>query len=164
MDVLKSLEDALADETRLERELLGAGSRKRDALVALDLRAVDQATSREQNLLVAVAGAAERRLRRTADAAKLLGIPEGEASVTRVARRAGEPWAARLSAAAEGLRQVLRELASVNRTNRALTEQSIARIRDFFAALSGSDREVVYTRRGLGSGLGAPRILIDEVI
>ncbi len=164
MEPLGGLEEALADEIRLERDLLAVSARKRDALVALDLGGVEEATSREQDLLVELGGAAERRMRRTADAARLLGLPEAEAGVTRVAGRAGEPVASRLLARAAEFRRTLDEVSRLNRTNRRLTEQSIAHVKEFFLALSGAGHEVTYTRRGLEARPEAPRIMIDQVV
>jgi hypothetical protein len=164
IEVLKGLEGALAEEIRLQRELAGTGSRKRDALVRLDVVAVDQATSREQSLLGALGPAAERRLRRTLEVCRLLGIPEAEASVTRVADRVGEPWRAALLTHASDLRGALAEVARVNRSNRALTEQSLDYVKRFFRILGGGGDETNYTRRGLESRGDAPRLMIDEVV
>ena len=164
IEVLKALEEALSDESRLERELLEVGTRKRDGLVSLDLREVEQATSREHHLLVALGGTAERRLRRTADAARLLGLPEPEASVTRVAQRAGEPFCSRLLAQAEELRRTLKDVSRVNTTNRRLAEQSIGHVQNFFLVLSGQKDEVTYTRRGTGRRPEIRKIMIDQVV
>jgi flagellar biosynthesis/type III secretory pathway chaperone len=164
IEVLKVLEESLAGEVRLERELLETGARKRDALVSLDLREVEQATSREHNLLVALAGTAEHRMRRTADAARLLGLTEAEASVTRVAHRAGEPFCATLLSLAEELRRTLRDVSRVNTTNRRLAEQSIGHVRRFFQVLSGQEVEVTYTRRGMGQRPEIQKIMIDQVV
>jgi hypothetical protein len=163
IEVLKGLEQALAEEIRLERELAATGARKREALVRLDLGAVDAATSREQSLLGAIGQAAERRLRRTAETARLLGIPEGEASVTRIAERAGGPWGAGLSSQAAELRRCLEEVARVNRSNRSLTEQSLDYVKRFFRILGGVKDEVAYTRRGLDARADAPKLMIDEI-
>lgn len=164
IEVLKALEESLVEEIRLERELLEVGTRKRDALVALDLREVEQATSREHNLLVALGGSAERRMRRTADAARLLGLAEAEASVTRVAQRSGEPWSGRLLAQAAELRSALRGVSRVNATNRQLAEQSIGHVQRFFLVLSGQTDEVTYTRLGTGRRPEIRKIMIDQVI
>jgi flagellar biosynthesis/type III secretory pathway chaperone len=164
IEVLKALEEALSDEIRLDLELLEVGTRKRNALVALDLRGVEQATSQEHNLLVALGASAERRLRRTADAARLLGLSDAEASVTRVARRAGEPWCDRLLGQAADLRRTLRDVARVNSANRLLAEQSIGHVRRFFNALSGEKDEATYTRRGTGQKPELQKIMIDRVV
>ncbi|HLF93105.1 MAG TPA: flagellar protein FlgN [Planctomycetota bacterium] len=164
IEVLKALEESLSEEIRLERTLLGVGTRKRDALVSLDLREVEQATSQEHNLLVALGGSAERRMRRTSDAARLLGLPDAEASVTRVAQRAGEPWSARLLAQAGELRDTLRSVSRVNAANSQLAQQSIGHVQRFFLVLSGQKDEVTYTRRGTGRRPEIRKIMIDQVI
>ena len=162
---LAALEDALTEEIRLERELAAAGGRKRDALVALDAAGVDQATSREQNLLVALAAAAERRLRRTAEAARLFAVPEAEISVTRIAAAAGEPVRARLLALAGGLREALKEVFRVNVANRALTEQSLDHVKRFFRILGGAREPGVYSRRGFPQARPEnPKVMFDEVV
>ena len=164
IEVLRALEESLADEARLERELLEAGSQKRDALVSLDLREVEQATTREHHLLVALGGTAAKRFRRTSDAARLLGLGESEASVSRVAQRAGEPWCSRLLALGEELRRTLREVSRVNTTNRSLAEQSIGHVKHFFQVLSGQKDEITYTRRGTGLRPDIQKIMIDQVV
>jgi len=164
IEVLMALEESLAEEIRLERALLEVGTRKRDALVALDLREVEQATSQEHNLLVALGGSAERRMRRTADAARLLGLAEAEASVTRVAQRAGEPWCERLLAEAGDLKRTLRDVSRVNAANSQLARQSIGHVQRFFLVLSGQKDEITYTRRGTGQRPEIRKIMIDQVI
>jgi hypothetical protein len=164
IEILRGLEESLEEELRLERELLEAGIMKRDGLVSLDLRGVDQASSLEQNILVALVPAGERRLRRTAAAARLLGLSDSESSVTRVAHRAGEPFRPRLLGQAQELREVLRQLARVNATNRALTLQSLAHVRRFFMILGGVEDQVAYTRRGRESRREIPKVMIDKVV
>jgi flagellar biosynthesis/type III secretory pathway chaperone len=164
IEVLKFLEASLSEEIRLEGELLEAGTEKRDALVTLDIRGVEQATSREHNLLVALGAVAERRLRRTADAARLLGLSEAEASITRVAQRAGEPYCSRMLALGEDLRRTLRQVSRINLTNRRLAEQSIGHVKRFFQILSGQKDEVTYTRRGTGLRPTIQKIMIDRVV
>ncbi len=164
IETLKALEEALAEEVRVERELAAAGVRKRDALVAVDMGAVAQATAREQALLAALAPAAERRLQRTAEAARALGLPEAEARVTRIAQASGEPLRTRLLARAEELRAGLRDLARINAVNKALTEQSLQQVRNFFHALGGTGDEVTYSRRGVETRPDAPKVMIDEVV
>jgi hypothetical protein len=164
IEVLRALEESLADELVLEGELLEAGIQMRDALVALDLRQVEQATSREQNVLVALGPAGERRLRWTSAAARLLGLVDQEASVTRVAQRAGEPYASRLLSQADRVRTTLREVARVNQTNRALTLQSLGHVKRFFLILGGVREQLTYTRRGQGSRPEIPKVMIDRVI
>ena len=164
IEVLKGLQDALVEETRLERELAAVGARKRDALVALDLPVVDQSTTREQQLIGMVGVAAERRLRRTAETARLLGVADGEASVSRIAERAGEPWKTALSAEAERLRAARRDVQRIHSANRALTQQSLVSVKQFFRALGGGGEEATYTRRGMESRAGAPQVMIDRVV
>ena len=164
IEVIKGLETALADEIRLEADLLAVGLRKREALVRLDVPAVEQANSREQALLGAIGHAAERRLRRTAETARLLGVPEAEASVTRVAERAGEPWQAALTAQALELRKTLGEVARVNRANRTLTEQSLEYVKRFFRILGGVKDDMVYSRRDIENRSDAPKLMIDETV
>ena len=103
-------------------------------------------------------------MRRTADAARLLGLSEAEASVTRVAQRAGEPFCARLMVLAEELRRTLRDVSRVNTTNRRLAEQSIGHVKHFFLVLSGQKDEVTYTRRGTGQRPEIRKIMIDQVV
>lgn len=163
LDSVKSLEGALAEEIRLERELLAAGTRKRDALVALDMKAVEQATAREQHLIAALGPAAERRLRRTSEATRQLGLADGEATVSHVAHRSGEPSRTRLLALVADLKTALREVTRVNGANKALTEQSLAHVKHFFRLLGGGGEELTYTRRGVGGHPETARVMIDEV-
>jgi len=164
IEVLKALEDSLARELELERELFEVGERKRDGLIALDLKEVDQATSREQNILVALGPVGERRLRWTSAAARLLGLGDQEATVSRVAQRAGEPYASRLLRQASEVRGALRDVALVNRTNRALTLQSLGQVKRFFLLLSGAKDQLTYGRRGQGNRPEMPKVMIDRVI
>ncbi len=163
MEPLGGLEEALAEEIRLEKELLATGIRKRDALVSVDMKGVEHATQRERNLRAALGPAAERRLRRTAEAARGMGLSEAEATVTRLAQRAGEPWRTRLLSHASTLRSTLKELSRVNGANKALTEQSLSQVKQFFHVLGGAGEEVTYTRRGLEARQEVPKVMIDEV-
>ena len=164
IEVLRSLEESLSHEHELEKELLEVATLKRDGLVSLDMRQVELATSREQNVLVALGPAGERRLRWTSAAARLLGLADREATVTRVAQRAGEPYGSRLLFQADQVRKTLRVVARMNLTNRALTLQSLAHVKRFFLILGGVKEQLTYTRRGQGSRPEVPKVMIDRVI
>ena len=161
--ILKGLDEAMAEEIRIERELVSVGTRKRDALVALDMKGVEQATVRERTLLSALGPAAERRLHRTAEAARTLGLSEDGGAVTRIAQESSEPMRTQLLERAGELRRALQDLARVNGANKALTEQSLSHVKQFFRLLGGAGEEPVYTRRGLETSREIPKVMIDEV-
>lgn len=156
---LDGLGDALAEEIRLERELAAAAGRRREALVSLDAAAVERASSREAELLAALAGAADRRRRWTSDLARSLVLPAAESSLTRVAAAVGEPARTRLEALAAELREALRELARVNDATRALTGRTLDHVKRAFGLLGGAREPGLYSRRGL-----QPRAMGDAIV
>ncbi len=161
---LDDLEAALAEEIRLERELAVAGLLRRDALVDLDAEAVEHAAAREQNLLAALAGAAERRLRRTSESARLLAVPGAETSLTRVAAEAAEPSRSRLRGLVAELREAFQDLGRVNDANRALTGQALDHVKHSFRILAVAREPGIYSPRGLQPRPEQSRLMFDEVV
>lgn len=144
--------ELLEDERRLQEGLHDLGTRKRDALVRLDVPAVEKTTREEQSVLVAVGETTARRLKLCQEMARKFGLSDAHATVRDLASRLPSAERARVFASSQELKRVLTRVGRVNRSNRLLTEQALRSVQDFFQIVTGAaGGDSTYGRTGQGS-------------
>ncbi|MHC4605504.1 MAG: flagellar protein FlgN [Planctomycetota bacterium] len=155
--------ECLEDEIRLQQGLHDLGARKRDELVRLDTEAMEKTSGEEQTVLVALGETAARRLKACQELARGVGIPDREATVRGLAAHLPLEQRTRMFALAQDLRGVMIRVARITKANRALTEQSLRYVHDFFGILTGaSSGENTYGRTGPRRDPPG-RLMIDHV-
>lgn len=157
---MNSLLNALKEEASLYDALIGVCREKRDALVALRHADLDALVAREEALLMRISDADRARRRAASDVAATLGL--APAAGLRDIARAGK--SGELMGLRDRLAGLLASLARANDLNRALAEQSLGHVQEFFRALTGAQADGRYSRRGKEApGKGGVVNIVDSV-
>lgn len=126
MDRMTAILDQEAD---VYRALVELSAKKKDALVAGDLEALDELVRAEEGLLWKAGRVEETRQVMATELADGLGLKDGERTLARLIDAVGEPWSARLHERQGELLKAIGDLAASNETNGRLIEQSLAQVR-----------------------------------
>lgn len=157
------LHEAIQEEIRFAEALFTLGVEKRDALVRVETSGVDELTRREQRVLIGLGSAGALRMTLTSRLGDCVGL--AKPSVTEISRKTGEPHATRLRSSAGRLREALTKLATITKTNRELTRESMGFVKTFFGLLGSSGQEMNgYGKPGYTPRVVPGRLMIDEVV
>lgn len=157
MDLLDRLIGVV--ETLLEehRALLEEGRRQQQALIAGDIKALEEAVGRMDERVKRIAEREWVRQEIGLQLAARLGIPPEEVRLPVLAGRTGPEAARKMRELAEAFDRVMEELRRVNEQNRALTEQSLFYVRQMIDVLTDAQAPGVYgPARPAGPTAGAP--------
>lgn len=149
------LEQVLAEELAVYEALVQHGERKKAALVAMNMPAVEAATVEEQKLLLALSALAPRRL-------KLMNQKTAEAGLreSTLTNLAGHlPRGERIAELAKQLRAVMRRAQRLNETNRMLIESALAVVGDFVRIVSECVSDQVSYAAAKPNGM---QVFLDE--
>jgi len=124
-DRLATLEKLLADQVGLSEKLLGVMEREKEAAVGLSLDGLRQALFEKETLLGTLTVMEQSLIKHLRAHAAALGIPETEATVTRILERIGGDRAARLLPLRDELRALHQRIQDLNVEERHLMEHSL---------------------------------------
>ena len=165
IELAKVLVSTLQEEISYQKKLLSLGMAKREGLVKVDIKKVEDSTLNEEGLLLSLGNVAEKRIRLITEIADMLALNQDNVSVNNIAAYVGEPYKSQLLSISSELKSVIKEVSRVNKQNKLLSEQSLFHIKEFFRILSGEEEsDMAYTRRGVEKK-SAPlhRVIIDQV-
>ena len=158
---LDTLEAVLRRLDQAHRLLLEEAERKRQAIVAGDLGALEAIVAREQELVAGIEKEEARRQAASRIARQALGLPEAKGKLSDLARAAGEPWSGRLETARARLREALVALRAKVRLNQELLKASLDHMAGFLQTLrEAGGAQTTYTPRALKTQSGG-RPLMD---
>jgi hypothetical protein len=132
----EELEGVLRELVRLQEALLEAAERKRAAIIANDVEAVEAVLGEETALLTEVERAEARRQALVADAARAAGPSGAAPKLKDLAAAAPAPWNERLAEAREALLRAVTELGRRTERNAALLQAALAHIDGFFRLIA----------------------------
>ncbi len=119
----------LDQEADVYRALVDLSEKKKAALVAGDLEALDEVVRAEEALLWKAGRVEETRQTMATELADELGLKDGERTLVSLTEAVGEPWSARLQERQGELLKAIGDLAVKNEANGRLIEQSLAQVR-----------------------------------
>ncbi|MBZ0254352.1 MAG: flagellar protein FlgN [Candidatus Methylomirabilis sp.] len=125
---MATLEHLLSDQISLSEKLLATMSREKDAALRLDLEALREALFEKETLLGALSAMESTFIRHLRTQAARLGVPEDEATVTRLIEKIGGASAAALVRLRDKLRALHVSIQELNREERHLVEHSLRSI------------------------------------
>lgn len=152
----------------LHRQLLDACRMEREALIAADLKLIEESTLTKQTTVEAIRAAEGARLQRVADLALALKQPVHDLSLPNLAIlvQGKEPkLAEQLRSAFNALTVLIQRITEQNEDNRALIHKSIAHVNDMKRNVLGEavPRSDTYTAHGQKAGVtGGARLISKE--
>jgi len=158
-----ALIDTLGDHLHTHRELASLLEKKKEALVAMDLPAIESTVDFERGLIDRIGEIEGRRIERTAEAGKLIGHPRPTAMRMReLIPYVEDDQAEELLEIRDSIRAVADRLERLNALARTLASHSIDHIRVFIAMARGQDPFAKdYTAKGAAPS-GNGRSLYDR--
>lgn len=162
-EVLRGLLAALRRLSECHAALLEVKQQERDAVLAVDLAALEQANRRQDRLHIDVRIAERERARLASQLARHWQLDEATLTLRAICERLPAAEAAPLRQAGETLADQAARLREHNDANAVLIAQSLRFVQDALTALTGTATGGdCYTPRGLaGPSAGAP-LLVDR--
>jgi len=119
----------LEQEAEVYRALVELSAKKRDALVAGQLSAVDEVVRAEEALLWKAGRVEETRQMVATELADLLDLKDDQRTLARLIEAIGEPAAVGLRRRQDEILKAVAELKTSNELNGRLIEQALAQVR-----------------------------------
>lgn len=155
--VIDSIHAALQKLTGLHRQLMETVRMEREALVAADIRRIEEATVAKQALVEAIRQAESRRIGHVAELAVILRKPVRELTLPAIiiqvqghdAKRAEQ-----LRSAFNALTLLIKRIAEQNTSNQRLVEESLMHVQQMKGNVLGetTPKANTYTAKGQRSG------------
>lgn len=147
---LENLFEILRRELALHKELLALVKSEKEALVAVNIKGIRDATFNKESLLSDVQREEASRRRWVADLANHTGLSEAELTAEKVAEIYGSQYFESLVSLRNALRFILLQLKEVNSENQRLTENALREsqlMKENALGMTG-DRAATYGPRG----------------
>jgi len=138
----------LDQELTAHRDLLAVADTKTRTLVERELTAMQEAVTRERELLATIEQLRIRRQRLRILSAQALGIPPDDLRMRRVIDAADAPERGRLLEQETQAREVVAHLQRVTERNAMLLRTSLGLVGDVLSVIAGSEPEQVSYNRG----------------
>jgi flagellar biosynthesis/type III secretory pathway chaperone len=167
-DPVQKLQESLQRLIGLHRQLLDCVRMERDALVAADLKAIQEATYAKQALIEGIRQAETERLRATGELAILWKRPVKDLTLSEVviAIQARDPKAAEaLRSSFNALTVMIKRIREQNDDNRGLVERSLEHVHEMKRNVLGEAQPNTgtYTQQGQKNpATGGARLISKE--
>lgn len=164
-DILAQMLDILRHETELYQAMSGVMDNERDAALQSNLIDLNQAGIAKENILVALGALEKQRCDLLTDLADILGYPDRELNLSRIAQLVGEPFAGQLEQARLDLTAIVESVQGSNRRNKQIFEHSRELIRGSYNLLSEmvTSNQIYYRTGAIQNTVSVGKCVSDEI-
>ncbi|CUH94439.1 hypothetical protein P22_0505 [Propionispora sp. 2/2-37] len=152
----------LAEILEVYRTILTLSQRKKDTLIAGQVKELEEITRQEETLILQVGRLEKERQQVMAEIRQVNGLQDEELTLVQVKDLVDASTAGRLETGSEELRSVLRDLKSMNELNTKLLQRAIAFVDFNINVLAQHSVGPVYAAQGQNGTSVQERTLVDR--